>query len=438
MRELAARECVPIAGKDFKTGQTWLKTLLAPGLKARMLGLRGWYSTNILGNRDGEVLDDAGNFKTKEVSKLGVIDSVLQPEVYPDLYGNVDHVVRHRLLPAAAVRQSGPGTDVGRLRMDNGNPVQIKVGFLRRGSILARADRARPRPCSVDLASRAGQSGVQEWLSFYFKAPQAATPVPAEHDLFIQQTKLKNALRGWTARGKPSPPIPKRADRSESACRRRPGCPATGFRLAATGHSRNRYRHASFTHVACQWAQMNLRRIACQSPQMQNSVRSPSSPEAGKVAGRRRLLPPRGGRESSRPRTASRFELEPFGPVDNGCGQVLFGLDFRMAAYKEGEDGEPSTPRSATGSGTPPTASSCVPSMVPRGQGPVIAGGDASADSTVIELEAEHGSNTVPARRPTSTSRPTPSPPRTPARSPSVTASGATTRPRPTRSRPRV
>ncbi len=194
MRELAAREGVPIAGKDFKTGQTWMKTLLAPGLKARMLGLRGWYSTNILGNRDGEVLDDPENFKTKEVSKLGVIDSILQPETYPELYGEIDHVVRINYYPPRGDNKEG---------WDNidifgwmGYPMQIKVNFLCRDSILA-APIVLDLALFMDLAHRAGQSGVQEWLSFYFKSPQAATPVPAEHDLFIQQTKLKNTLRGW-------------------------------------------------------------------------------------------------------------------------------------------------------------------------------------------------------------------------------------------------
>ena len=194
MRELAAREGVPIVGKDFKTGQTWMKTLLAPGLKARMLGLRGWYSTNILGNRDGEVLDDPENFKTKEVSKLGVIDSILQPDLYPDLYGNVDHVVRINYYPPRGDNKEG---------WDNidifgwmGYPMQLKIDFLCRDSILA-APIVLDLALFMDLAARAGQSGVQEWLSFYFKSPQAATPVPAEHDLFIQQTKLKNTLREW-------------------------------------------------------------------------------------------------------------------------------------------------------------------------------------------------------------------------------------------------
>ena len=194
MRELADREGVPIVGKDFKTGQTWMKTLLAPGLKARMLGLRGWYSTNILGNRDGEVLDDPENFKTKEVSKLGVIDSILQPDLYPDLYGNVDHVVRINYYPPRGDNKEG---------WDNidifgwmGYPMQLKIDFLCRDSILA-APIVLDLALFMDLAARAGQSGVQEWLSFYFKSPQAATPVPAEHDLFIQQTKLKNTLREW-------------------------------------------------------------------------------------------------------------------------------------------------------------------------------------------------------------------------------------------------
>jgi myo-inositol-1-phosphate synthase len=194
MRELAAREGVPIAGKDFKTGQTWMKTLLAPGLKARMLGLRGWYSTNILGNRDGEVLDDPENFKTKEVSKLGVIDSILQPEVYPELYGDIDHVVRINYYPPRGDNKEG--WDAIDIFGWMGYPMQIKVNFLCRDSILA-APIVLDLALFMDLAARAGQSGVQEWLSFYFKSPQSATPVPAEHDLFIQQTKLKNTLRGW-------------------------------------------------------------------------------------------------------------------------------------------------------------------------------------------------------------------------------------------------
>ena len=194
MIELAARHGVPIAGKDFKTGQTLMKTLLAPGFKARMLGLRGWYSTNILGNRDGEVLDDPENFKTKEVSKLGVLDAILQPDSYPDLYGNIDHVVRINYYPPRGDNKEG---------WDNidifgwmGYPMQIKVDFLCRDSILA-APIVLDLALFLDLAHRAGQSGVQEWLSFYLKAPQAATEAGPEHDLFIQQTKLKNTLREW-------------------------------------------------------------------------------------------------------------------------------------------------------------------------------------------------------------------------------------------------
>ena len=194
MLELAALRGVPIAGKDFKTGQTLMKTLLAPGLKARMLGLRGWYSTNILGNRDGEVLDDPENFKTKEVSKLGVLDTILQPEAYPDLYGNIDHVVRINYYPPRGDNKEG---------WDNidifgwmGYPMQLKVNFLCRDSILA-APIVLDLALFLDLSARAGQSGVQEWLSFYLKAPQAATEAGPEHDLFIQQTKLKNTLREW-------------------------------------------------------------------------------------------------------------------------------------------------------------------------------------------------------------------------------------------------
>ncbi|MAG03108.1 MAG: inositol-3-phosphate synthase [Acidimicrobiaceae bacterium] len=194
MLELADTRGVPIAGKDFKTGQTLMKTLLAPGFKARMLGLRGWYSTNILGNRDGEVLDDPENFKTKEVSKLGVLDTILQPESYPDLYGNIDHVVRINYYPPRGDNKEGwDNIDIfGWL----GYPMQIKVDFLCRDSILA-APIVLDLALFLDLASRAGQSGVQEWLSFYLKAPQAAGEADAEHDLFIQQTKLKNTLREW-------------------------------------------------------------------------------------------------------------------------------------------------------------------------------------------------------------------------------------------------
>lgn len=194
MIELSQTRGVPIAGKDFKTGQTLMKTMLAPGFKARMLGLRGWYSTNILGNRDGEVLDDPENFKSKEVSKLGVLDTILQPEVYPELYGNIDHVVRINYYPPRGDNKEGwDNIDIfGWL----GYPMQIKVDFLCRDSILA-APIVLDLALFMDLAHRAGESGVQEWLSFYLKAPQAAGETPAEHDLFIQQTKLKNTLREW-------------------------------------------------------------------------------------------------------------------------------------------------------------------------------------------------------------------------------------------------
>ncbi len=194
MVELAHQRGVPIAGKDFKTGQTLMKTLLAPGLKARMLGLRGWYSTNILGNRDGEVLDDPENFKTKEVSKLGVLDTILQPETYPDLYGNIDHVVRINYYPPRGDNKEGwDNIDIfGWL----GYPMQIKIDFLCRDSILA-APIVLDLALFMDLAHRAGESGVQEWLSFYLKAPQSEHSAGPEHDLFIQQTKLKNTLREW-------------------------------------------------------------------------------------------------------------------------------------------------------------------------------------------------------------------------------------------------
>jgi myo-inositol-1-phosphate synthase len=194
MIELSRQRGVPIAGKDFKTGQTWMKTLLAPGLKARMLGMRGWYSTNILGNRDGEVLDDPENFKSKEVSKLGVLGTILQPEVYPDLYGNIDHVVRINYYPPRGDNKEGwDNIDIfGWL----GYPMQIKVDFLCRDSILA-APIVLDLALFMDLAHRAGESDVQEFLSFYLKAPQARGDNPPEHDLFIQQTKLKNTLREW-------------------------------------------------------------------------------------------------------------------------------------------------------------------------------------------------------------------------------------------------
>jgi myo-inositol-1-phosphate synthase len=190
--ELARKQGMPITGKDFKTGQTLMKTILAPGFKARMLGLAGWYSTNILGNRDGEVLDDPESFKSKEVSKLGVIDHILQPELYPDLYGNISHVVRINYYPPRGDNKEGwDNIDiVGWL----GYPMQIKVNFLCRDSILA-APIVLDLALFMDFAQRAGMSGIQEWLSFYWKSPMTPEGLYPEHDLFIQLMKLKNTLR---------------------------------------------------------------------------------------------------------------------------------------------------------------------------------------------------------------------------------------------------
>jgi myo-inositol-1-phosphate synthase len=190
--ELARQTETPIAGKDFKTGQTLMKTLLAPGFKARMLGVSGWFSTNILGNRDGEVLDDPDNFRTKEVSKLGVLEHILQPSVYPQLYGNLYHKVRINYYPPRGDSKEGwDNIDiVGWL----GYPMQIKVDFLCRDSILA-APIVLDLALLMDLARRAGFRGVQEWLSFYFKSPMVAEGLYPEHDLFIQLMKLKNTLR---------------------------------------------------------------------------------------------------------------------------------------------------------------------------------------------------------------------------------------------------
>jgi myo-inositol-1-phosphate synthase len=190
--ELARENSVPIAGKDFKTGQTLMKTILAPGLKARMIGLNGWFSTNILGNRDGEVLDDPENFKTKEVSKLGVLEDVLQPSVYPELYGDVYHKVRINYYPPRG--DSKEGWDSIDIFGWLGYPMQIKVDFLCRDSILA-APIVLDLALFLDLAKRAGFRGVQEWLSFYFKSPMTAAGLYPEHDLFIQLMKLKNTLR---------------------------------------------------------------------------------------------------------------------------------------------------------------------------------------------------------------------------------------------------
>ncbi len=190
--ELANERGVPISGKDFKTGQTWMKTIIAPGLKARMLGLAGWYSTNILGNRDGEVLDDPASFKTKEESKLSVLHTILQPEKYPELYKDFSHVVRINYYPPRGDNKEGwDNIDiVGWM----GYPMQIKVNFLCRDSILA-APLVLDLALFSDFAHRAGMKGIQEWLSFYYKSPMAAPGLQPEHDLFIQQTKLKNTLR---------------------------------------------------------------------------------------------------------------------------------------------------------------------------------------------------------------------------------------------------
>ncbi len=190
--ELSARRGVPIAGSDFKTGQTLMKTVIAPGLKARMLGLQGWFSVNILGNRDGEVLDDPGSFRAKEVSKSGVLNSILQPELYPDLYEDYYHKVRIEYYPPRGDAKEGwDNVDiVGWL----GQPMQIKVNFLCRDSILA-APIVLDLILFLDLAQRAGLSGIQEWLSFYFKSPMARPDLKPEHDLFIQHLKLTNTLR---------------------------------------------------------------------------------------------------------------------------------------------------------------------------------------------------------------------------------------------------
>lgn len=190
--ELANETNTPICGKDFKTGQTFMKTLIAPGLKARMLGLDGWYSTNILGNRDGEVLDDPESFKTKEESKLSVLEHILQPESYPELYKNFSHVVRINYYPPRGDNKEGwDNIDIfGWL----GYKMQIKIDFLCRDSILA-APLCLDLALFMDLAKRAGMHGVQEWLSFYFKAPQTAPELYPEHDIFIQLMKLKNTLR---------------------------------------------------------------------------------------------------------------------------------------------------------------------------------------------------------------------------------------------------
>ncbi len=192
MVELSKRNQAPIAGKDFKTGQTLMKTILAPGLAARSLGIKGWFSTNILGNRDGLVLDDPENFKTKEVSKLSVLDDILQPEQNPELYGELYHKVRINYYPPHGDnKESWDNIDIfGWL----GYQMQIKINFLCRDSILA-APVALDLALFSDLAKRAGMSGIQEWLSFYLKSPQAAPGLRPEHDIFKQLMKLQNTLR---------------------------------------------------------------------------------------------------------------------------------------------------------------------------------------------------------------------------------------------------
>jgi myo-inositol-1-phosphate synthase len=189
---LARDRNLPVCGKDFKTGQTYMKTLIAPGLKARMLGCNGWFSTNILGNRDGEVLEDPGSFKSKEETKLSVLDSILQPNLYPDLYKDLYHAVRINYYPPRGDAKEGwDNIDIfGWL----GYPMQIKIDFLCRDSILA-APLVLDLVLFLDLAQRAGMKGIQEWLSFYFKAPMTAPGLYPEHDIFIQLMKLKNTLR---------------------------------------------------------------------------------------------------------------------------------------------------------------------------------------------------------------------------------------------------
>ena len=192
IQELAASCKVPIAGKDFKTGQTFMKTIIAPGLKARLLGLSGWFSTNILGNRDGEVLDDPGSFKTKEESKLGALEYILQPDMYPDLYRDIYHKVRINYYPPR--RDNKEGWDNLDIFGWLGYEMQIKIDFLCRDSILA-APLVLDLALFLDLAQRAGLSGIQEWLSFYFKSPMTLPELYPEHDVFIQLMKLKNTLR---------------------------------------------------------------------------------------------------------------------------------------------------------------------------------------------------------------------------------------------------
>ena len=192
MYSLASQEKVPIAGKDFKTGQTLMKTILAPGFKARRIGIDGWFSTNILGNRDGEVLDDPESFKTKEVSKLGVLEQILEPEKYPELYGDLYHKVRINYYPPRGDNKEG--WDNIDIKGWLGYPMQIKVDFLCRDSILA-APIVLDLALFLDLANRSGMHGIQEWLSFYFKSPMCKPDLYPMHDLFAQKVKLENTLR---------------------------------------------------------------------------------------------------------------------------------------------------------------------------------------------------------------------------------------------------
>jgi myo-inositol-1-phosphate synthase len=195
LQELANEMNTPICGSDFKTGQTFMKTVVAPGLRNRLLGVSGWYSTNILGNRDGEVLDDPGSFKSKEVSKTGVLTDIFDKNRYPELYGDISHVVRINYYPPRGDNKEGwDNIDIfGWL----GYPMQIKINFLCRDSILA-APVALDLALFMDLASRAGMRGIQEWLSFYLKAPVVNPGLTVEHDLSVQLLKLENTLRFFT------------------------------------------------------------------------------------------------------------------------------------------------------------------------------------------------------------------------------------------------
>ena len=199
LTRLAVDRGVPLAGKDLKTGQTWLKTVIAPAIRARCLGLAGWFSTNILGNRDGDTLEDPASFRTKEETKLGVLDSILQPELFPELYGEYAHVVRINYYPPRGDRKEGwDSIDfVGWL----GYPMQMKIDFLGRDSILA-APLVLDIALLLDFAMRAGMSGVQEWLGFYFKSPMARTGAP-EHDFFAQHAALMGALRSRMGDARP-------------------------------------------------------------------------------------------------------------------------------------------------------------------------------------------------------------------------------------------